>query len=110
VAQVKINPRQLEKMAKKMGIQSTQIDAEEVIIRTSDTDIVIHNPSVAKVNMMGQETYQVTGESEERSREDFSEEDVEMVAEKAGVSTEEAREALKKFGGIAEAIVGLGEK
>ena len=107
---MKINPRQLEKMAKKMGIQSTSIDAEEVIIRTPDKDIVIHSPSVSKVNMMGQETYQVSGESEERSREDFTDEDVEMVAEKAGVSNEEAREALRKFGGIAEAIVGLGEK
>lgn len=107
---MKINPRQLEKMAKKMGIQSTQIDAEEVIIRTPEKDIIIHKPSVAKVNMMGQETYQVSGEAEERSREDFSDSDVEMVSEKAGVTPGEAKDALKKFGGIAEAIVGLREE
>jgi nascent polypeptide-associated complex subunit alpha len=106
---MKINPRQLEKMAKRMGIQSAQIDAEEVIIKTKDKDIVIHNPSVAKINMMGQETFQVSGEVEEKEK-GFSEEDVQTVAEKAGVSTEEAREALKKFGGMAEAIIGLTEE
>ena len=45
---MKINPKQLEKMAKRMGIQSTQIDAEEVIIKTPNKDIVIRNPQVAR--------------------------------------------------------------
>jgi nascent polypeptide-associated complex subunit alpha len=107
---MKINPRQLEKMARKMGIQSEQIDAEEVIIKTREKDIVIHNPSVAKVNMMGQETFQISGEIEERETSDFSEADVDMVSEKTGVTREEAREALQKFGGIAEAIIGLNEE
>ena len=107
---MKINPKQLEKMAKRMGIQSTQIDAEEVIIRTSDTNIVIRNPSVARVNMMGQDTFQVSGDVEEQEREEFSDDDVEMVSEKAGVSEEEARAALHRFGGIAEAIIGLSEE
>lgn len=105
---MKMNPRQLERMAKQMGIQSTAIDAEEVVIKTHDKDIVIRNPSVARVNMMGQETFQVSGEAEEQER-GFSDEDAEMVAERAGVSKEEAREALKRFGGIAEAIMGIKE-
>ena len=105
---MKINPKQLEKMAKRMGIQSAQIDAEEVIIKTRDSDIIIRNPSVAKINMMGQETFQISGDVEECEKEGFSDSDVEMVAEKAGVSDERAREALQKFGGIAEAILGLG--
>jgi alpha-NAC-related protein len=104
---MKISPKQLEKMAKKMGIQSTQIDAEEVVIRTQDSDIIIHNPQVAKVNMMGQETFQISGEIEEREREDFSDADVEMVSERTGVSQKDARAALQKYGGIAEAIIGL---
>lgn len=104
---MKINPKQMEKMAKRMGIQTTQVEAEEVIIRTSDTDIVIRNPSVAKINMMGQETFQVSGEIEEKERPGFSDDDVQMVSQKAGVSEDEAREALQKFGGIAEAIIGL---
>jgi nascent polypeptide-associated complex subunit alpha len=104
---MKINPRQLEKMAKKMGIQSAQIDADEVVIKAPNKEIVIHNPSVAKVNMMGQETFQISGDVEEREKQGFSEEDVGMVAEKAGVSQEQARAALQRFGGIAEAILGL---
>lgn len=104
---MKINPKQMEKMAKRMGIQTTQVEAEEVIIRTSDTDIVIRNPSVAKINMMGQETFQVSGDIEEQERPGFSDDDVQMVSQKAGVSEDEAREALQKFGGIAEAIIGL---
>ena len=106
---MKINPKQLEKMAKKMGIQSTQIDAEEVVIKTQDSDIVIHNPQVAKVNMMGQETFQISGEIEERERTGFSDADVELVSEKTGVSQEDARGALQRYGGIAEAIIGLQE-
>ena len=104
---MKINPRQLEKMAKKMGIQSVQIEAEEVIIRTEDKDIVIRNPSVAKVNMMGQDTFQISGDIEEQDRGDSSDDDADMVAEKTGVTMEEARAALQRFGGIAEAIVGI---
>ncbi len=107
---MKINPRQLEKMARKMGIQSAQIDAEEVIIKTPEGEIVIHNPSVAKVNMMGQETFQISGDVEEREKSGFSDDDVEMVADKAGVSQEDARRALQRFGGIAEAIMGLKEE
>jgi nascent polypeptide-associated complex subunit alpha len=107
---MKINPRQIEKMAKRMGIQSTHIDAEEVIIKTPDLDIIIHDPQVAKVNMMGQETFQISGDVEEREKQGFSDGDVEMVAERAGVSEEEARSALQRYGGIAEAIIGLKDK
>ena len=105
---MKINPRQLEKMAKRMGLQSTEIEAEEVIIKTRDTNIIIRNPSIAKINMMGQETFQISGDIEEESR-GFSDDDVDMVAERAGVSREDAREALQKYGGIAESIVGLND-
>jgi nascent polypeptide-associated complex subunit alpha len=107
---MKISPKQLEKMAKRMGIQSTTIEAEEVVIRTPDKEIVIHNPSVAKVNMMGQETFQISGDVEEQEKSGISQDDVDMVAEKAGVSPDQARAALEKFGGIAEAIIGLQEE
>lgn len=45
-----------------MGIQQEDIDAEEVIIKCSDKTIIIKNPSVQKVNMMGQKNYQISGE------------------------------------------------
>lgn len=104
---MKISPRQMERMMKQMGMHMSHIDAEEVIIKTSDKEIVISNPEVSKINVMGQETFQITGEISERPREEFSEEDVEMVSEQAGVSLEEAKKMLKETKDIAEAILRL---
>lgn len=104
---MKINPKQLERAMKQMGMQMSHIDAEEVIIKTSDKEIVISNPQVSKVNMMGQDTFQITGDISERPREEISEEDVEMVAEQAGVSKEEAKATLEETKDIAEAIMKL---
>ena len=103
---MRINPKQIEKAMKRMGIQAQEIDAQEVVIKTPEKDIVITNPSVQKINMMGQETFQVSGDVSEVEK-GFSEEDVRMVMEQAGVSEEEARNALNESGGIAEAIVKL---
>jgi nascent polypeptide-associated complex subunit alpha len=107
---MKINPRQMEKMMRKMGIQSVSIDAEEVIIKTPDKDIVIKNPQVSRVNAMGQDTFQVSGDVEEREREGFNSEDVETVMEQAGVSEEEAISALKETNDLADAIMRLKKK
>ena len=103
---MKINPKQLEKMAKKMGIQSAEIEAEEVIIKTKKGEIVITNPQVSKVNMMGQDTFQISGDIEERDS-DFSEEDLRLVIEQTGATPEEAAEALEETGDIAQAILKL---
>ena len=103
---MKINQRQIEKAMKRMGIRAQEIDAEEVIIRTREKDIVISNPSVSRVNMMGQDTFQVSGEVSESER-GVSEEDVRMVASQAGVSEDEARQALTETGDMAEAILRL---
>lgn len=104
---MRINPKQIEKAMKRMGIQATPIDAEEVIIRTPQKDIIITNPQVSRVNMMGQDTFQISGTVTEKEREMFTDEDIEMVAEKAGVSLEEAKSALEETGDIAEAILRL---
>jgi len=107
---MRINPKQLEKMARKMGMQTEQIDAEEVIIKTPENEIVISNPQVARVNMMGQDTFQISGDVSERSREKFSEEDIKMIMEQAGVSEAEARAALEETNDMAEAILRLKSK
>ena len=107
---MKLNPKQIEKAMKRMGIQSQEIPAQEVIIKTSDREIVITNPHVSRVNMMGQDTFQIAGDVSERSAEKFSSEDVAMVAEQAGVSEDQARAALEETGDIAEAILKLKPK
>ena len=108
---MKINPKQMEKLAKRMGIQTHAIEAEEVVIKTGKIEIVIKEPQVSKVNLMGQETYQIIGEASERPVEGFSESDVDMVAEKAGVSKKEAYVVLKSTDGdIAKAIMKIKEQ
>ena len=106
-----MNPRKMQQMMRKMGIQQVEIPATEVIIKTDDKEIVITNPSVQKVNMMGQENFQISGEIHERvisTIPEISEEDVETVMEQANVNEETAREALEKFkGDLVEAIIEL---
>ena len=103
-----INPRDMAKAMKRLGIKQEEVEALEVIIRTADREIIIANPQVSKVNMMGQETWQITGEAQEHSREMFSEEDVKTVMERAGVSEDKAKEALTESNGnLAEAILTL---
>ena len=63
---MKINPKQLEKAMKQMGVKSEDIPADEVIIRSAGKEIVISNPTVTKVNMMGQDSFQISGSVSER--------------------------------------------
>ena len=103
------NPKQAAQLMKKMGIQQTEIEAEEVIIKTADKDIIIKNPNVSKISMSGQETFQISGVVEEHeAKSEISEEDINTVAEQAGVPEDEAKAALEKSeGDLAEAIMEL---
>lgn len=99
---------------KRMGIQQEVVeDAEEVLIRCSDREIVITNPQVSKVVMMGQVTYQVVGEVVERSLDttpDISDEDIATVVEQTGCSEETAKRVLEETkGDLAESILKLKE-
>ncbi|PIN86440.1 nascent polypeptide-associated complex protein [Candidatus Woesearchaeota archaeon CG10_big_fil_rev_8_21_14_0_10_44_13] len=106
-----INPRLMKQAMKRMGIQQQEIDATEVIIKTPESEIVITEPQVSKVNMMGQETYQVVGNAHVRERSseaEISKDDIKTVAEQAGVSEAKAQKALKETNGdLAEAILKL---
>jgi len=109
-----VNPREMQKVMKRMGIQQEELDAQEVIIRLEGKDIIISNPQVSKVNMMGQETYQIVGKAREAARDskpEINEEDVSTVMEQAGCTKEEALSALEESkGNIAEAILKLQAK
>ena len=107
-----INPKQMQQMMKKMGIQQEDIDAEEVIIKCSDKVIRITNPSIQKVNMMGQKNYQISGteiiEALDEAPEEIeiNDEDIKTVASQASVSEDDAKQALiDTEGNIAEAIL-----
>ena len=103
-----INSRQVKMMMKRMGLQQTEIDAEEVIIRTPEKEISIQNPSVSKIDIGGQETYQIVGHAVERVYSQTSEEDIQTVMEQTQVTREEAERALRESSGdLAEAILKL---
>jgi nascent polypeptide-associated complex subunit alpha len=103
-----MNPRQMNKMMQKMGIKQDEIEASEVIIKTPGKNLIIKNPSVTRVDMMGQKTFQIIGTVTEESP--ISEEDIATVSEQANVSKEKAKEELEKTSGdLAEAIVNLTE-
>ena len=117
-----MNPRKMQQMMKQMGIDVTELDAEEVIIRTEDEELVFSDAQVTRMDAQGTETYQVVGDPETRARGagsddeseddesggDIPESDVEIVAERAGVSTDDARDALAaEEGDLAAAIARL---
>lgn len=106
-----MNPRKLQQAMKQLGIQQVEIPATEVIIKTKDKNIVITNPSVSKVNMMGQENFQISGdvhEEEVSSVPDISEDDIKTVMDQTGVSKLAAKKAIEEaHGDLAEAILNL---
>lgn len=108
-----MNQRQMQQAMKRMGMTQQQLDAQEVIIRLADRDLVFRQPEIAKINMMGQETYQLIGEPEERLHEstpDITEEDIKTVQEQTGVNSTVARQAIEDANGdLAQAILGLQE-
>ena len=116
----RVNPRQMRQAMKRMGIEQEELDGvEEVVIRTADKEYVIRNAAVTAITAQGQKIWQVIGEPVVRDRADarrteaakpssIPDEDGQLVAEKAGVSEEEARMALEECGGEpAEAIIRL---
>ncbi len=115
-----MSPRQMRQAMKRLGIEQEDLEGvEEVVIRTADKEYVIRRPAVSAITAQGQKIWQVVGEPVVRPREgaakkaeeskpSIPDEDVKLVAEKAGVSEDEARKALEECGGEpAEAIIRL---
>lgn len=98
----------MQGMLKQLGMKQDEIDAEEVIIKCSDKNLVIKNPSVIKINFQGNDMFQISGNVEEHSFDEISVEDIKTVMNKANTGEKEAREALEKAeGDIAKAIMDL---
>ena len=103
-----LNPKKMQQMMKQLGINQEEIDAERVIIEKNDGRIIIENPSVQRIYMQGQESWQITGEARQEET-GIRENDVKLVMEKTGKNEKEARKSLEDAGGdIAEAILNLG--
>lgn len=106
-----INPKKMQAVMKQMGMVQENIPALRVIIeKTDENKIIIENPSVTKIKMQGQETFQIAGDiHEETSALSISEDDIKTVMGKTNCTKEQAKEALESTGDLAEAILKLGE-
>jgi len=104
-----IDPKKMQAMMKQMGIKQDEIEASRVVIEKIDgSKTVIENPSVTKINMKGQESWQITGEAREEGNEGVNEEDIRLIMEKTGKDYEECKSVLEKNeGDIAQCIVEL---
>jgi nascent polypeptide-associated complex subunit alpha len=116
-----MNPRELKRMLKRMGIDVEEIKGvKSVIIVTDDYELLVKDPQVTVMKVQGQKIYQVVGTGEEKVEKgegvevtevEVSEDDVKFVMEQTGASREDALKALKDSGGdIAKAILLLGSK
>jgi len=118
-----MNPRKMKQMMKQMGIDVEEIDAERVVIETADGDLVFDGAQVTKMDAQGQETYQIVGspnrvddagvsggdaadpaldegdEADDDEDAGIPEEDIALVAQQAGVSKADAKEALEAANG-----------
>ena len=106
--------KQMERQMKKMGMKMEELEgAREVIIRFDEKELIIDNPNVSLMNVMGQETYQIEGKAREVELEyevEIPDEDIERGANSANVSLEEAKAALEECkGDLAEAIMKLSQ-
>ncbi|MBS3060204.1 MAG: nascent polypeptide-associated complex protein [DPANN group archaeon] len=106
-----MNPAQISRMMKQLGIKQEEVDATEVIIKTPQGNIVVRQPSVMVIEAQGKKTFQVMGNVTEESAEagpQFTDDDVKLVMEKTGKSETEARNALESTNGdLTEAIMKL---
>ena len=111
----KISPREAKRLMQRMGLSMSSIEVKEVILKTSSKEIVIENPEVAVLEVQGQKIFQITGgkisEKTIEGKITIPEEDIQLVAQQANVSLEEARAALEQTkGDLAQAILLLSQK
>jgi len=104
-----INPKKMQAIMSQMGIKQEEINANRVIIEKDDENIIINNPSVIKINMQGQENFQISGDvSKEEIEKDSTEQDIKTIIEKTGCSEEQAKNALEESNGdLTEALLSL---
>ena len=105
----------MRRLLDKMGLEMKEIsNVQEVIIKTDKKEIVITKPTVSEMKAKDNSIFQVISDSyEERELEVpiFSQEDIMLVAQQAGVSQEAANNALiEAKGDLARAILLLTTK
>ena len=107
--------RDMRRMMDKMGLDMTEIpNVQEVIIKTDKKEIIIAKPAVTEMKAKDNSIFQVIADSyEEKELETqiFSDDDIQLVSQQAGVNKEQATNALNEANGdLAKAILLLTSK
>lgn len=126
-----LDPSKMKQMMQQMGVDFEDLDAQRVVIETPEETLVFDDADVNKIGARGQETYQVVGEptveaggatpvesgdadaadaddADDDGDDAIPQEDVEIVAQRAGASKDAARAALAESDGdLAAAIDSL---
>lgn len=102
--------RQMRRMMDRMGLDMQEIpNVQEVIIKTDKKEIILSKPSVTEMKAQNNSIFTVTADGyEERELEVpvFSNEDIQLVCQQAGVDEEKAKNALVEAkGDLARAIL-----
>jgi len=108
----RMNPKQMNQMMKRFGINVKEIEnVEKVIIQTDTKEYVFENAEVTIMDAQGQKTYQISGKPRIVEREDeIPQSDIDLVVEQTGKTADEAKKALEETNGdIAQAILKLSE-
>ena len=90
----------MRRMMDKMGLDMNELsNVQEVIIKTDKKEIIISKPSVTEMKAKDNSIFTVTTDGyEERELEVpiFSDEDIELVCQQAGVDSERQKVLLRK--------------
>jgi nascent polypeptide-associated complex subunit alpha len=108
----RINPKQMNQMMKKLGINVKDIEnVEKVIIQTDTKEYIFDDAEVTIMDAQGQKTFQISGRPRiVKRKKEIPHDDIQLVIDQTGKTEEEARKALEETeGDIAEAILKLSE-
>lgn len=111
----KLSPREAKRLMQQMGVKVEEIQgAQQVVIKTSNKEIIVDTPTVSVLEIKGEKMFQITGKVSEKAYESklsIRDEDVQLVAQQVNVSLEEARKALEQTNGdLAQAILMLSQR
>src|SRR3989338_3506387 len=107
-----MDPKQMKQLMRQFGIKSEDLAAKKVIFELEGKKLIVEKPSVTVMEIQGKKTYTVMGEAKEEALTgadapgpEIPDGDIEMVAQQANATKENARKALEETkGDIAEAI------
>ena len=91
--------REMRRMMDKMGLDMKEIpNVQEVIIKTDKKEIIISKPAVTEMKAQDNSIFTVTADSYEEMELEvpiFSEDDIQLVSQQAGVDEEKSQKCSR---------------